>query len=365
MGYKKWEDWQGTALDVWEETPASDIGAGLIRHVWQGEKYGVLQKGTTLKADMMNNLQMGLDFLVDSNHTVINSEDHYIITIDGLKTATSNPDGYELVGNLHFSIKITEENANGISKLIINGDSYDLQKKENDVVVELNNVDLKAGKIYSVYYDGARFLIKNSVLPSTETEAGIMSGLDIRSTEAAYVLGAKYGGTFGSALTSIEKGKVYYYYDLVKKSYTPYQALYTKTGSFITPNAGSFIDISNNNLAYTSFDSTADFKMYFDRQTNVLKIIKKSTAKMTLESLVSRIINFIVNSDYTILPGTIFSNFNTGLVASNINVYTGYGIFQSTSGGIKFYYGESNTLITNNASYYFHSGEITIQMEAK
>ena len=102
MGYKKWEDWQGTALDVWEETPASDIGAGLIRHVWQGEKYGVLQKGTTLKADMMNNLQMGLDFLADSNHTVINSEDHYIITIDGLKTATSNPDGYEL--DLHSKI---------------------------------------------------------------------------------------------------------------------------------------------------------------------------------------------------------------------------------------------------------------------
>ncbi len=86
---------------------------------------------------------------------------------------------------------------------------------------------------------------------------------------------------------------------------------------------------------------------------------------MTLESLVARIINFIVNSDYTILPGTIFSNFNIGLVASNSNVYTGYGIFQSTSGGIKFYYGESNTLITNNAIYYFHSGEITIQMEAK
>ena len=51
MAYKKWEDWQGEALDVWEETPASDIGAGLIRHVWQGEKYGLLKKGTTLKAE--------------------------------------------------------------------------------------------------------------------------------------------------------------------------------------------------------------------------------------------------------------------------------------------------------------------------
>ena len=63
--YKKWQDWQGGALDVWKETPASDIGEGLIRHEWQGEKYGLSQKGTTLKADVMNSLQMGLNFLID------------------------------------------------------------------------------------------------------------------------------------------------------------------------------------------------------------------------------------------------------------------------------------------------------------
>ena len=365
MGYKKWEDWQGGALDVWKETPASDIGEGLTRHEWQGEKYNLLKKGTTLKADIMNNLQMGLDFLVDSNHTVVNSEDHYVVTIDGLKTTTSNPDGYELAENLHFSFKATEENANGISKLIINGDSYDLQKKENGVIVELNNLDLKADKIYSVFYNGTKFLIKDSVLPFTETEAGIISGIDIRSTEAAYVLGAEYGGTFGTDLTSIEKGKVYYYYDSVKKSYTPYQALHTITGSFITPDAGLFANISNNNLAYTIFSDTTDYKIYFDRQTNILRIIKKSAVKMTLEFLVARILNFIANSDYTILSGTIFSNFNTTLVSSEANVYTGYGIFQSTSTGIVFFYGENNTRIDDNSAYYFHSGEITIQMEAK
>ena len=246
MGYKKWEDWQGTALDVWEETPASDIGAGLIRHVWQGEKYGVLQKGTTLKADMMNNLQMGLDFLVDSNHTVINSEDHYIITIDGLKTATSNPDGYELVGNLHFSIKITEENANGISKLIINGDSYDLQKKENDVVVELNNVDLKAGKIYSVYYDGARFLIKNSVLPSTETEAGItkygteeMTALE--GQRLSQILGAEYGGEVQTIETK-EMGKAYY------DQTTKFLYLCTETNTLNYADLTKYAAFSNLNL---------------------------------------------------------------------------------------------------------------------
>ena len=367
MGFLNWKDWVGGALNVFKETPASDIGEGLIRHEWQGDKYNVQQTGTTLKAYIMNNLQMGLDFLIDSNHTVVNSEDHYLITIDGLKTTTSNPDGYELVENLHFSIKIIEENTNGISKLIINGDNYDFQKKENGVIVELNNLDLKAGKIYGVYYDGARFLIKDSLLPSTETEAGIISGLDIRSTEAAYVLGAEYGGTFGTALTSIEKGKVYYYYDSVKKAYTPYQALKTSTnsGGFITPDVNLFANISNNNLAYTIFDDTTNYKIYFDRQTNILKIIKKNTAKMTLESLVIQIVNFIANSDYMILPGAILSNFNTGLVSSDTNVYTGYGIFRNLTIGITFFYGANNTQIADNSKYYFHSGEISIQMEAK
>lgn len=178
--FKNWQDWQGGALDVWKETPASDIGEGLIRHEWQGEKYSLLQRGTTLKADIMNNLQMGLDFLVDSNHTVVNSEDHYVITIDGLKTTNSNPDGYELTENLHFSVKIAEDNGNGISKLIINGDSYDLQKKETGALVELDALDLKADKVCKVYYDGTRFIIDASSLPATDTTAGIISLDEIR-----------------------------------------------------------------------------------------------------------------------------------------------------------------------------------------
>ena len=181
------------------------------------------------------------------------------------------------------------------------------------------------------------------------------------------VLGAEYGGTVGTALTSIEKRKVYYYWDSVKKSYTPYQALHTTTkiGGFITPDAGLFTNISNTNLSYTIFSDTTNYKIYFDRQTNILKIIKKNTAKMTLESLVIQIVNFIANSDYMILPGAILSNFNTGLVSSDTNVYTGYGIFRNLTIGITFFYGANNIQIANNALFYFHSGEITIQMEAK
>ena len=212
MGFLKWKDWIGGALNVFKETPASDIGEGLIRHEWQGDKYNVQQTGTTLKAYIMNNLQMGLDFLIDSNHTVVNSEDHYVITIDGLKTTTSNPDGYELSENLHFSIKITEENTKGISKLIINGDSYDLHKKENGTLAELNVSDLKPDKVYSVYYDGTRFIIGASLLPATETTAGIISIEEILKYQAVN-FGLEYGGKFGTELTEAKEGKIYYLKD--------------------------------------------------------------------------------------------------------------------------------------------------------
>lgn len=246
--YKKWLDWQGGALDVWEEKPASDIGVGLIRHEWQGEKYSLLQKGTTLKADIMNNLQMGLDFLVDSNHTVVNSEDHYVITIDGLKTTNSNPDGYELVENVHFSLKITEDNSNGITKLIINNDSYDLQKKENGSLVELDKLDLKADKVCKVYYDGTEFIIDASSLPATDNTSGIMTKNDVR-TIVSEATGGKYDGMFGSDLTSITEGKTYIYFDSNNVG-TVYKALTTTTDAtgFTVPDTTNFSNISNSEL---------------------------------------------------------------------------------------------------------------------
>ena len=175
MGFTKWKDWIGEAINVFKETPASDIAEGLIRHEWQGDKYDVRQAGTTLKAHIMNSLQMGLDFLVDSNHTIVNSEDHYNVTIDGLKTTTSNPDGYELAENLHFSIKTTEGNSKGISKLIINGDTYELKKIENGTPVELSEGDLEEDKVYQVYYDGTSFVVNFSTLKATEKKAGTVT----------------------------------------------------------------------------------------------------------------------------------------------------------------------------------------------
>ncbi len=180
MNYIKWKDAKGGALNVWKESTASDIGEGLKRLEWQGENYDVQQIGTDLTEEIMNGFQMGLDFLIDSDHTVVNSEDHYIITIEGLKTTTANNDGYELAENLHFSIKTTEGNSKGISKLIINGDTYELKKIENGTPVELSEGDLEEDKVYQVYYDDTSFIVNFSTLKATEITSGISSFEEIR-----------------------------------------------------------------------------------------------------------------------------------------------------------------------------------------
>ena len=202
---------------------------------------------------------------------------------------------------------------------------------------------------------------------ATETERGIISGLDIRSTEAAYITGAAYGDVFGTTLTSIEKGKVYYYWDSMKKTYIPYESLntITKTDGFITPDAVNFKDISNTKMAYIIFKNTSNYKIYIDRQTNILHLLKKSVEIITLEEVVTQILNVTKNSDYTVNQWTVLANFNIALNTSTAKVYNGYGIFLSISNEIVFFYGEDNTRVENNALFYFHSGEITIQMQVK
>lgn len=346
MGFLNWKDWVGGALNVFKETPASDIGEGLIRHEWQGDKYNVQQTGTTLKADIMNNLQMGLDFLVDSNHTVVNSEDHYIVTIDGLKTITSNPDGYELTENLHFSFKVTEGNTNGISKLIINGDSYDLKKIVSGSVAELSVNDIQGNRIYKVYYDGTQFIIDNSILLATETEAGIISINEIiqaiRMSETLNILGLEYGGDFGTDLTSIEANKVYFYKDTTTGRSIPYVALADKTGTFITPDTDNFKSLTNrDNLFHKKLSIT----------TSAVNGINLSIAYMYA--------NLIFVNGY-ITDATTLNNIPVGQTIVNLSgmipELSSYGIYPTTVTGSNLDI-QSNFALTKATGLTFQNGE--------
>ena len=80
---KKIKDWIGSNLDVYRVTNASDVGAGLVRHEWQGENFAT-QIGTTLNAQIMNNMQKGLVHNLNSNLLQNIRESIYQTTLDGL-----------------------------------------------------------------------------------------------------------------------------------------------------------------------------------------------------------------------------------------------------------------------------------------
>ena len=66
--FKKIKDWLGANLDVYKVEKADDVGAGLVRHKWQGEQTAT-QTGTTLTADILNNFQKGLIPFVETVRT--------------------------------------------------------------------------------------------------------------------------------------------------------------------------------------------------------------------------------------------------------------------------------------------------------
>ena len=80
---KKIKDWIGSNLDVYRVTNASDVGAGLVRHEWQGENFAT-QIGTTLNAQIMNDMQKGLVHNLNSTLVQNIRESIYQTTLDGL-----------------------------------------------------------------------------------------------------------------------------------------------------------------------------------------------------------------------------------------------------------------------------------------
>ena len=65
---KKIKDWVGSNLDVYKVENANDVGAGLVRHIWKGEETAS-QIGTTLTAQIMNDLQKGLVHTLNATKT--------------------------------------------------------------------------------------------------------------------------------------------------------------------------------------------------------------------------------------------------------------------------------------------------------
>ena len=194
---------------------------------------------------------------------------------------------------------------------------------------------------------------------STETERGIISDLDIRSREAAYILGAAYGDVFGATLTSIEKGKTYYYWYSMKKTYIPYEALTTsaKSGGFITPDVNNFKNISNSYLAKIVEDIDG-FRLTIDKQEKLLKVFRYDRSSggntKTMKWVYNQILLFIKKHKYDLLNNTFISGYSihqaSNIQASYSTYYDEIFICHQTAG---------NQLV-NTEQWYFHTGEMII-----
>ena len=225
---KKIKDWIGSNLDVYKVESASDVGAGLYRHVWKG-KENATQIGTTLNAEIMNNLQNSLVHSINATKTTGTGTDYYICNLEGLTEFGLNND-------LKLRITVDNANTNATTKLRLNNVDYTLLKEQNGTLKQIEAGDIHSNKTYELIYNGSQFVVINlfknfesSYLDNcikktdyaTENKAGIVTlgttaNTALEGKRLAEIIGMEFGGKIqDSGIKTAGK----FYYDTVTKFY--------------------------------------------------------------------------------------------------------------------------------------------------
>lgn len=217
----------------------------------QAERGAITTQGSEVKA---------LDHNIIQQNGVIFSKPKYSADfgtgIDGYVLDDFHMEQENFTG-LKLKLEIDTTNLYDNPQIQINEEKFELKWKSGEITEGLKKDDLKQGYSYNVYYDGLDFIVENSNLPMRDDRRGTTSGLDMRMGELLNILGLDYGGNFGTDLTSIEADKVYYYKDPVTGRATPYVALASKSGTFITPDVDNFKSLTNrDNLFYKKLNIT-------------------------------------------------------------------------------------------------------------
>lgn len=222
--FKKIKDWLGANLDVYKVEKADDVGAGLVRHKWQGEQTAT-QIGTTLTSDILNNFQKGLIPFVETVRTTGTDKDIYTISVNGLKE-------FGMFNGLKLLLYIDNENQYNNSVININDSEYPLYSVKNGANETVKKGSLRTKGYYFITYNQNAFYMNTGNVLGTESDT-VLEGKRL-----AEIIGLEFGGNIQDAGAKVT-GK--FYYDKALKYY--YECI---ANNSLTYNDGSkFRAISN------------------------------------------------------------------------------------------------------------------------
>ena len=199
---KKIKDWVGSNLDVYKVENASDVGAGLVRHIWKGEETAS-QIGTTLTAQIMNDLQKGLVHTLNATRTSGTNKDIYEVMLVGIEE-------FGVFDGLKLLIRIDRENQYDDVFLKLGGAEYPIYRVKENSARKLDKGVLKDKKEYLLNYSNNSFVLSDSTLYGTTV------GTALEGNHLAEIIGLEFGGNIQDTGNKV-KGK--FYFDSVTKFY--------------------------------------------------------------------------------------------------------------------------------------------------
>ena len=199
---KKIKDWIGSNLDVYKVENANDVGAGLVRHIWKGEETAS-QIGTTLTAQIMNDLQKGLVHTLNATRTSGTNKDIYEVMLVGIEE-------FGVFDGLKLLIRIDRENQYDDVFLKLGGVEYPIYRVKENSARKLDKGVLKDKKEYLLNYSNNSFVLSDSTLYGTTL------GTSLEGNRLAEILGIEFGGNIQDTGAKVT-GK--FYFDSVTKFY--------------------------------------------------------------------------------------------------------------------------------------------------
>ena len=199
---KKIKDWIGSNLDVYKVENANDVGAGLVRHIWKGEETAS-QIGTTLTAQIMNDLQKGLVHTLNATRTSGTNKDIYEVMLVGIEE-------FGIFDGLKLLIRIDRENQYDDVFLKLGGVEYPIYRVKENSARKLDKGVLKEKKEYLLNYSNNSFVLSDSTL------YGLQKGTALEGNRLAEIIGLEFGGNIQD-VGNKTKGK--FYFDNITKYY--------------------------------------------------------------------------------------------------------------------------------------------------